>query len=243
MNRTIKEATVKRFHYDSHDQLRTHLADFMAAYNFARRLKTLGGLTPYEYICKIWTSEPDRFILNPIHQMPGLNNIPVWFFRDGVGHLRETVSPELFVVAEDWKPDVGALRDYLDKVDTQLALFDVGLHMKFHEASRAGDDFDLRQIFDASFLAEVPEQAVTFAENHDTAESPGSVTVLTNGDRAEKWVDLGPDRAGARFRDFLGHLESELVLDAAGRLASQARRCRAYCASASVHPRQRAELK
>ena len=46
---------------------------FMAAYNFARRLKTLNGLTPYEYICKIWTSEPDRFILNPIHQMPGLN--------------------------------------------------------------------------------------------------------------------------------------------------------------------------
>ena len=74
MNRTIKDATVKRFHYDSHDQLRTHLADFMAAYNFARRLKTLGGLTPYEYICKVWTSEPDRFILNPIHQMPGLNN-------------------------------------------------------------------------------------------------------------------------------------------------------------------------
>ena len=72
-NRTIKEATVKRFHYERHDQLRTHLADFLAAYNFARRLKTLSGLTPYEYICKIWTSEPDRFILDPIHQMPGLN--------------------------------------------------------------------------------------------------------------------------------------------------------------------------
>ena len=27
INRTIKEATVKRFHYESHDQLRTHLAD------------------------------------------------------------------------------------------------------------------------------------------------------------------------------------------------------------------------
>jgi transposase InsO family protein len=73
MNRTIKAATVQRFHDDSHDQLRTHLADFMAACNFARRLKTLGGLTPYEYICKIRTSEPDRFILNPIHQMPGRN--------------------------------------------------------------------------------------------------------------------------------------------------------------------------
>ena len=41
MNRTIKDATVKRFHYDSHDQLRSHLADFMAAYTFARGLKTL----------------------------------------------------------------------------------------------------------------------------------------------------------------------------------------------------------
>ena len=74
MNRTIKDATVKRYHYDSHDHLSTHLSDFLNAYNYARRLKTLSGLTPYEYICKIWTSEPDRFILNSIHQMPGLNN-------------------------------------------------------------------------------------------------------------------------------------------------------------------------
>lgn len=31
MNRTIKEATVKRFHYDDHQQLRQHLSDFIAA--------------------------------------------------------------------------------------------------------------------------------------------------------------------------------------------------------------------
>ena len=73
MNRTIKDATVKRYHYDGHDQLRDHLADFLAAYNFARRLKTLGGLTPYAFICKAWTSQPGRFRLDPIHQMPGLN--------------------------------------------------------------------------------------------------------------------------------------------------------------------------
>jgi transposase InsO family protein len=73
MNRTIKEATVKRFHYDNHSQLETHLTDFIGAYNYGRRLKTLKGLTPYEYICKIWTSEPERFRLDPIHQMPGLN--------------------------------------------------------------------------------------------------------------------------------------------------------------------------
>ena len=73
MNRTIKEATVKRFHYDTHQQLETHLADFINAYNFGKRLKTLKGLTPYECICKLWTNEPERFKLNPIHQMPGLN--------------------------------------------------------------------------------------------------------------------------------------------------------------------------
>ena len=73
MNRTIKEATVKRFHYDGHDQLRSHLDAFVSAYNFARRLKTLQGLTPYEYICKVWTLEPQRFKIDPTHQIPGLN--------------------------------------------------------------------------------------------------------------------------------------------------------------------------
>ncbi len=73
MNRTIKEATVKRYHYDSHKQLIQHLSDFVTAYNFGRRLKTLKGLTPYEFICKCWTKEPERFKLNPVHQMPGSN--------------------------------------------------------------------------------------------------------------------------------------------------------------------------
>ena len=73
MNRTIMDATVKRCHYDSHEQLKTHLADFVNAYNFGRRLKTFKGLTPYEYICKLWTNEPQRFRIDPIHQMPGLN--------------------------------------------------------------------------------------------------------------------------------------------------------------------------
>jgi transposase InsO family protein len=46
MNRTLKDATVKRYFYETHDELKRHLADFVAAYNYARRLKTLKGLTP-----------------------------------------------------------------------------------------------------------------------------------------------------------------------------------------------------
>jgi transposase InsO family protein len=74
MNRTIKEATVKRFHYADHDELRQHLTDFVAAYNFAKRLKTLRGLTPYEAICKAWIEEPSRFNRDPTHQTPGPNS-------------------------------------------------------------------------------------------------------------------------------------------------------------------------
>jgi len=73
MNRTIKEATVRRYHYDRHAEFENHLADFINAYNYGRRLKTLKGLTPYEYICKVWTSQKERFILDPLQQMPGLN--------------------------------------------------------------------------------------------------------------------------------------------------------------------------
>lgn len=52
MNRTLKEATVWRYHHESHRQLQDHLAAFLGAYNFARRLKNLRGLTPYEAVCK-----------------------------------------------------------------------------------------------------------------------------------------------------------------------------------------------
>jgi hypothetical protein len=66
---------VKRYYYQSHDHLKQHLHAFLMAYNFAKRLKTLKGLTPYEYICKIWTNEPDRFNVNPFQHNAGLNTL------------------------------------------------------------------------------------------------------------------------------------------------------------------------
>jgi hypothetical protein len=69
MNRTIKEATVKRLHYERHAQLHTHLADFTVACNFARRIKNLSGFAPCEYICKVGKSEWDQLVLNLIRQI------------------------------------------------------------------------------------------------------------------------------------------------------------------------------
>ena len=46
MDRPIKDATVRRYHYPTHAAHREHLATFLDAYDFARRLKTLRDLTP-----------------------------------------------------------------------------------------------------------------------------------------------------------------------------------------------------
>ena len=60
MNRTIKDATVKRYFYETHNQLRAHLQNFLDAYNFARRLKTLKGLTPTLLLCPVCGSHHGR---------------------------------------------------------------------------------------------------------------------------------------------------------------------------------------
>ena len=72
MNRTLKEATVKRYHYERHAELREHLKAFLLAYNFAKRLKTLRGLTPYEFLCAEWERSPGRFVRDPTHDTLGL---------------------------------------------------------------------------------------------------------------------------------------------------------------------------
>jgi transposase InsO family protein len=74
MNRTLKDATVKRYDDESHQQLKEHLYTFVNAYNFAKRLKTRHGLTPYEYMIKCWQKEPERLKTNPGHHTLGLNS-------------------------------------------------------------------------------------------------------------------------------------------------------------------------
>ena len=52
------------------------LQAFLKAYNFAKRLKTLKGLTPYEEVIEGWHKEPERFTINPLQHTAGLYNYP-----------------------------------------------------------------------------------------------------------------------------------------------------------------------
>ncbi len=58
MVRTLKEATVRAYQYDTYRQMRWHVADYLAAYNFAKHLKALRWKTPYETIQALWDSRP-----------------------------------------------------------------------------------------------------------------------------------------------------------------------------------------
>jgi hypothetical protein len=73
MNRTIKDATTKAFHYPGRDALKAHVLAFVTAYNFAKHLKALRWRTPFQYTCDAWQRDPAPFKINPHHLIPGPN--------------------------------------------------------------------------------------------------------------------------------------------------------------------------
>ena len=70
MNRTIKDATVRVFHYEDLASLKAHVLAFVTAYNFAKHLKALRWKTPFQTICQAWTNDPDWLRINPHHLIP-----------------------------------------------------------------------------------------------------------------------------------------------------------------------------
>jgi hypothetical protein len=74
MNRTVKDATIKAFHYPDLETLRAHVLAFVAAYNVAKHLKALRWRTPFQAICDAWQANPSAFKIDPHHLIPGPNN-------------------------------------------------------------------------------------------------------------------------------------------------------------------------
>ena len=61
MNRTVKDATIKVFHYPDLESLKAHIRAFVSAYNFAKHLKRLRWRTPFQAICEAWAKDPAPF--------------------------------------------------------------------------------------------------------------------------------------------------------------------------------------
>jgi len=73
MNKTLKAATIKRYHYASLEELQAHLQTFLTVYNYAKKLKTLKGKTPFESMTAEWHRNPASFYCQPNHLLAGLD--------------------------------------------------------------------------------------------------------------------------------------------------------------------------
>lgn len=71
MNRTIRDATIKAYHYPDLKSLRAHVLAFVCAFNFAKRLKCLSWKTPYQTIADTWQKNPAIFKADPRHLISG----------------------------------------------------------------------------------------------------------------------------------------------------------------------------
>ena len=101
-------------------------------------------------------------------RLDAVKHISFSFYKDILNYIRKEKNQELPAVGEYWSGDIGRLLYYLDSVDNEMSLFDVALHYRFFDASQAGADYDMREIFTDTLIGERPDKAVTFVDNHDT---------------------------------------------------------------------------
>ena len=101
-------------------------------------------------------------------RIDAVKHIRSTYFTDWLNHLRVHFARELFAVGEYWSGDVRQLHGYLAASQDIMSLFDVPLHYRFHHASRSGNAYDMRTIFDDTLVKHRPAKAVTFVENHDS---------------------------------------------------------------------------
>ncbi len=101
-------------------------------------------------------------------RLDAIKHISSWFFPDWLDNLEQHVGKDLFAVGEYWVPNLESLLWYIDAVGERMSVFDVCLHYNLHYASKAGESYDMRHIFDGTVVQHRPQYAVTFVENHDS---------------------------------------------------------------------------
>ena len=97
-----------------------------------------------------------------------VKHIKASFIRDFIKEMRKYTNKNLFSVGEYWNSNVEELKEYIEKTEGELSLFDVPLHYNFYQASHSDGNYDMSKILDGTLLKENWGKAVTFVDNHDT---------------------------------------------------------------------------
>ena len=101
-------------------------------------------------------------------RLDAIKHINYDFIRDFSNAMLEHRGGNFYFVGEFWDPDLEDCRAYLDHTDYNIDLFDVALHYKLCEASKAGREYNLAKIFDDTLVHSHPMNVVTFVDNHDS---------------------------------------------------------------------------
>ncbi len=97
-----------------------------------------------------------------------VKHIKASFFPEWLQHCRQHAGRNLFAVGEYWSYEVEALHHFIEVTGGDVLLFDAPLHYNFSAASKQGNDYDMRQIFDNTLVQDQPALAVTLVDNHDS---------------------------------------------------------------------------
>lgn len=102
-------------------------------------------------------------------RLDAVKHISFDFYKEWLQLLRSNSGKNIFAVGEYWAPgQLELLQNYIAATEGNMSLFDSSLHHHFHEASLAGSEYDLRQIFDHTLTQADPLHSVTVVDNHDT---------------------------------------------------------------------------
>ncbi len=90
------------------------------------------------------------------------------FFKKWIESMETESEKDLFFVGEYWNANIDTLKNYIIKCDYKMSLFDVPLHYNLYNASNSNGYYDMRRIFQGTLVQEMPNNCVTFVDNHDT---------------------------------------------------------------------------
>lgn len=101
-------------------------------------------------------------------RLDAVKHINYRFFQEWLYFLKDKFQRDFFCVAEYWSNNKDSIINYCNALAKQSLMYDVPLHFNFSEASHKKKELDLRSIFDDTILKDLPENACTFVDNHDS---------------------------------------------------------------------------
>ncbi|MDB5273301.1 MAG: Alpha-amylase [Chitinophagaceae bacterium] len=101
-------------------------------------------------------------------RLDAIKHMNPYVINELLDYTHNIANKPLLNVAEEWTQDIGELLHYKEISQGRVQMFDVPLHYHFNEASLAGNQYDIRRLFDNTLMQQSPDRCISFVENHDT---------------------------------------------------------------------------